>query len=104
MPYWDWTELPQIPDGMFDGVLTPTDKAFAPYTGNLALFTSFIKPAMSSYWDSLSPAQLAQQNLRGYKKFEDVWNDVTGYSDVAQDRHFRKRGIRNNVRFPISVA
>src|SRR3954469_18478113 len=52
IPYWDWTELPQIPDGMFDGVLTPTDNAFAPYTGNLAKFTSFIKPAMTTYWDS----------------------------------------------------
>ena len=28
IPYWDWTELPQIPDSMFDGALTPTDKAF----------------------------------------------------------------------------
>jgi tyrosinase len=24
MPYWDWTQLPQIPDSMFDGVLTPS--------------------------------------------------------------------------------
>src|SRR5216684_7130558 len=32
IPYWDWTELPQIPDSMFDGVLTPTDQGFAPYT------------------------------------------------------------------------
>jgi tyrosinase len=93
IPYWDWTELPQIPDGMFDGALAPTDKAFAPYTGNLALFTSFIKPAMSSYWDDFSPAQLAQQNLRGYKKFEDVWNDVTGYSVSL------KTGISGNEAF-----
>src|SRR3954466_3104309 len=89
MPYWDWTELPQIPDGMFDGVLTPTDNAFAPYTGNLAKFTSFIKPAMTTYWDSFSPAQLAQQNLRGYTKFEDVWNDVTGLkTGMAGDQAF----------------
>src|ERR1700674_3189959 len=43
IPYWDWTMLPQIPNSMFDGPLTPTDKAFEPYTGNLALFASFIK-------------------------------------------------------------
>src|ERR1700688_1053127 len=51
IPYWDWTQLPQIPDGMFDGVLTPTAKAFEPYTGNLALFTSFIQPALTNYWN-----------------------------------------------------
>jgi tyrosinase len=78
IPYWDWTQLPQIPDGMFDGVLTPTDKAFEPYTGNLALFTSFLKPTMRSYWNSLSPAQHAQLDARGYKAFDDLWNDVTG--------------------------
>ena len=39
MPYWDWTTLPQIPDSMFDGVLTPSRcEAFEPYTSNLALF------------------------------------------------------------------
>ncbi len=80
LPYWDWTELPQIPDTMFDGVLTPTDQAFAPYTGNLALFTSFIKPALAKYFASLSPAQQAQQNIRGYTAFDNLWNDVTGFS------------------------
>src|ERR1700738_4013465 len=51
LPYWDWTQLPQIPDSMFDGALTPTDKAFAPYTGNLALFTSLMKAPLTSYWN-----------------------------------------------------
>src|ERR1044072_7240589 len=36
IPYWDWTQLPQIPDAMFNGALTPTDQSFAPSTGNLA--------------------------------------------------------------------
>ena len=80
IPYWDWTGLPQIPDGMFDGALTPTDKAFAPYTSNLAVFTSFIKPALTNYWNSLSAAQRAQLDIRGYKAFANAWNDVTGFN------------------------
>jgi tyrosinase len=78
MPYWDWTTLPRIPPSMFADVLTPVYKAFAPYTSSLATFTSFIKPAMTTYWNSLSPAQRAQLNIRGYNTFESMWNDVTG--------------------------
>jgi tyrosinase len=80
IPYWDWTQLPQIPDSMFDGVLSPTDKAFEPYTGNLAVFTSFIEPALTKYWNSLSAAQHGQLSIRGYKAFDDLWNDVTGFT------------------------
>jgi tyrosinase len=83
MPYWDWTALPQIPDGMFDGVLTPRDKAYEPYTKSLGAFTSFIKPAMTKYWSGLSAAQRTQLNNRGYKTFDDMWNDVTGNGDPA---------------------
>jgi tyrosinase len=78
IPYWDWTTLPQIPDSMFDGVLTPQSQAFAPYTGNLAVFTSFIRPALESYWKSLNAAQLAQLKVRGYPDLNSMWNDVTG--------------------------
>jgi tyrosinase len=80
IPYWDWTELPQIPDSMFDGALTPTDKAFQPYTGNLALFTSFMKARLANYWSTLSSAQHDQLNTRGYKTFDNLWNDVTGFN------------------------
>ena len=78
LPYWDWTDLPRIPDGMFDGVLSPTDSAYMPYTDNLAVFTSYFKPALTQYWESLSPAQKGQLSTRGYKQIKDVWNDVTG--------------------------
>ena len=98
LPYWDWTQLPQIPDGMFDGVLTPIGRAFEPYTGNLALFTSFLKPALTSYWDTLTPRQHAQLGVRGYKAFDDVWNDVTGYSTSAQ------AGISGNEAFAITCG
>lgn len=78
LPYWDWTELPQIPDAMFDGVLSPTDSAYNPYTDNLAVFTSFIEPALTQYWESLPSPQKSQLDTRGYKQIKDVWNDVTG--------------------------
>jgi len=98
IPYWDWTELPQIPNEMFDGPLTPTDKAFQTYTGNLAVFTSFIKPALTDYWSKLSPAQLGQLSIRGYKSIDDVWNDVTGFSATAN------AGISGNEAYATSCA
>lgn len=79
IPYWDWTTLPEIPAAMFDGALTPTDRAFEPYTKNLAVFTSFIQPSLQTFWNSLSSAQRGQLNIRGYTSFDLMWNDVTGY-------------------------
>ncbi|MGB7845197.1 MAG: tyrosinase family protein [Candidatus Acidiferrum sp.] len=95
MPYWDWTTLPQIPDSMFDGVLTPHDVAFEPYTSNLALFTSLLQPALMSYWKSLNSEQRAQLNVRGYTEFDSVWNDVTGYDPHQADPH----GISGNMAY-----
>lgn len=80
IPYWDWTTLPQIPDAMFDGVLSPQNHPFEPYTRNLAVFTSYIQPALAAYWKTLSAAQLAQLKIRGYTSLDLVWNDVTGFS------------------------
>lgn len=98
MPFWDWTELPQIPDGMFDGVLSPTDAAYEPYTGNLAKFTAFVQPALKQYWGTLSTAQLAQLKARGYPTFDALWNSVTGY-DPAQDA-----AISGNEAFAITCG
>lgn len=92
MPYWDWTTLPQIPDAMFDGVLTPQSIIFEPYTLNLAVFTSFIKPALKDFWKSLTPAQSAQLSTRGYKDFPSMWNDVTG------------NGVSGNISYATTCA
>jgi tyrosinase len=95
LPYWDWTQLlsPQphpapafrktpswgIPDALFNGVLTPTDPAFQPYTANLEVFTDFIKQELEKYWNGLKPAQKAQLAARGYVSFDDdVWNGQAG--------------------------
>ncbi|KRB07158.1 tyrosinase family protein [Lysobacter sp. Root690] len=98
MPFWDWTRHPEIPAGMFNGVLTPTDSAYSPFTGNLLKFTEFVKPSLLKYWNSLSSDQRAQLNSRGYPTFDDAWNDVTGYS-LAQ-----KAGLSGNQSYAITCG
>jgi tyrosinase len=86
LPYWDWTapltqqppQSPGIPDALFNGVLTPTDVAFKPYTEALGAFNSFIRPGLESYWKTLTAAQRGQLEMRNYKTLDDVWKDVTG--------------------------
>lgn len=93
LPYWDWTQSPQIPDAMFDGALSPTSGHYERYAADLATFTSFINPALSANWTSLSPVQRRQLDTRGYKAFDDLWNDVTGYDPKI------KQGISGNEAF-----
>jgi tyrosinase len=100
LPYWDWTQQPRIPEQMFDGVLAPTDKAYEPFTHNLAKFTSFTKTPLSSYWTGLAPAQLAQLKTRGYTDFDKLWNDVTGYDPDPNVQ----AGISGNEAFATTCA
>jgi len=93
MPYWDWTTQPEIPDGMFDGVLNPQHHAFERYTRNLDDFTAFIQPALTRYWRTLSADQLAQLKLRGYSSFDLLWNDVTGLDPSSGN------GISGNIAY-----
>ena len=78
LPYWDWTQLPQIPGDMFNGVLTPIDDTYKPYTESLDTFASFIQPALKKYWSGLSGDQRAQLGARGYKTFDALWNGPAG--------------------------
>jgi len=93
MPYWDWTTLPQIPDSMFADLLTPRSKSFEAYTSNFAVFTSKFKPALREYWNNLNTDQLTQLKMRGYVSFDDLWNDVTGYSNQLQE------GVSGNMAY-----
>jgi tyrosinase len=101
MPYWDWTQLPQIPDSMFDGVLTPTGSAFEPYTKDINTFTSFIQPTLKQYWDGLNADQHGQLNRRGYTSFDAMWNDVTGYTTTPPPPHVDPT---NTAFAPTSIA
>ena len=84
IPYWDWTELPRIPPEMFDGVLDPTSHRYQRFTKNLAVFTNYIEPTMQSYWNALTPAQLAQQKSRELVTFTDLWNNMLAYNTNTQ--------------------
>jgi len=92
IPYWNWSNQPQVPNSMFSGVLTPENSAFDKYTHNLAVFTSFMKSAITSYWSTLDPAQLGQLSKRGYNGFDDLWMSVTGYDGKSE-------GISGNMAF-----
>jgi tyrosinase len=83
-PYWDWSELQELPLSMFAGVLTPTNEAFAKYTKDLPTFETVVKPAIQAYWNTLNADQLAQQKLRGYASFDDLWKGVMGWDPVNQ--------------------
>jgi tyrosinase len=93
LPYWDWTTQPEIPAAMFDGVLTPSHPLFAKNTANLGVFTSSLKPALTSYFNSLNADQKAQLKTRGYGDIEAMWNDVTGYDPT------QKQGISGNMAY-----
>ena len=101
IPYWDWTQTPQIPDTMFDGALTPTDMAFEPYTKNLAVFTDFIKPTMQGFWNGMSAGQQDQEKIRGYTSFDLLWNDVTGFDPTVGKNG---AGISGNEAFATTCA
>lgn len=93
MPYWDWTNFPQIPDSMFNGVLTPQSSDFNSFSRNLADFTKLVQPPLKSFWKTLSSAQLGQLKTRGYGDFDSLWNDVTGF-DPKQ-----KNGVSGNIAY-----
>jgi len=98
IPYWDWTTLPEIPPVMFDGARTPVSEFFEPYTKNFDVFTSFIQPALQSFWNSLSPPQLNQLTIRGYTSFDLLWNDVSGWNPGAN------QGYTGNVGWAITCG
>jgi tyrosinase len=93
MPYWDWTQLAQIPDSMFNGVLTPTDSAYTRYTKDIGTFTAFVRPSLMQYWNRLSKAQRDQLNTRGYTSFDAMWNDVTGYTPSLPPPHINPENM-----------
>jgi len=101
IPYWDWTQLPRIPDAMFNGALTPTDSAYLPFTRDIGTFTAFIQPALRRYWNALNSAQRNQLNARGYTSFETMWNDVTGYTATPPPPHIDPT---NTAFAPTSIA
>ncbi|MGH7341740.1 MAG: tyrosinase family protein, partial [Candidatus Rokuibacteriota bacterium] len=74
-PYWDWTADPQVPDAMYDDVLTPTDAAYIPA---LKDFQAQFEDVVATYWKNLTPDQNDQLLVRGLRFPADLWFDI-GY-------------------------
>src|SRR5262249_5730965 len=107
-PYWDWTNLPRIPDGMFDGPLTPRADDYKPYTKDYETFAAFIKAPLESYFNGLNADQRQQQVLRGFQTFDDLWQNMlscTALSDRSYAETVRARYLtRENPNLDAKTA
>lgn len=99
LPYWDWTQSPEIPYSMFEGVLTPTHEQYRPYTNDENIFTNFIKSDLNTYWNRMKPSQNEQMKERGYNSFDDMWQAMLGYEDGKQDPKNEAFAPTDNARY-----
>ena len=101
MPYWDWTQLPQIPDSMFEGVLTPTDAAYNPYISSFDTFFKFMNPVLTTFWANRTPGQVAQLNLRQFTSLGVMWDQVKTnpmYATTANARYLSRQNPKLDAR------
>ncbi len=99
LPYWDWSQYPEIPDSMFEGVLTPTHEEYRKYTKDIDTFTDFIKPDLSTYWSCMGSSQKDDMQKRGYRSFDDMWQAMLGYVDGKQDPQYEAFAQTDNARY-----
>ena len=78
IPYWDWTELPRIPAGMFDGVLNPSNPPYNPFIKDFQTFYDYLNPALTTLWNGLNAAQLNQLQIRMMPTLASLWSQVQG--------------------------
>lgn len=78
IPYWDWTETPRIPDGMFDDALNPSNPPYDPYIKDFKTFYNYLNPALTEYWKGLSASQLQQLETRMIPTLNSLWTQVKG--------------------------
>ena len=78
IPYWDWTELPHIPAGMFDNALNPSSPLYNPFIKDFQTFYDYLNPALTAYWNGLSASQLQQLNVRMMPTLDSLWSQVKG--------------------------
>jgi tyrosinase len=104
IPYWDWTQLPQIPDAMFNGVLTPTDAAFNSYISSYDTFYNYMNPALTAFWNSRTPGQVHELNLRGYTSLDVLWDQVKNNPMYATTPNARYLSRQNPQLDPKTAA
>lgn len=78
IPYWDWTQSPRLPAGVFGNVLDPTNAAWSPYTQDFQTFYNLMNPALTTLWSTFSAAQLGQLNIRMMSTLPSLWSQVQG--------------------------
>jgi len=96
LPYWDWTADPQVPAGLFDGVLDPNHSAYIP---SAADFETRFKSALANanYWTSPggtfeSRSQYGQLLARGIRFDADLMFDIT--TDPSGRLFYEQPGAR----------
>jgi len=96
LPYWDWTADPQVPAGLFDGVLDPNHSAYIPTAAD---FESRFKNALANaaYWTSPggsfeSRSQYGQLLARGIRFDDDLMFDIA--TDPSGRLFYEQPGAR----------
>ena len=78
IPYWDWTESPRIPAGMFHDVLDPSNPPYNPFIKDYQTFYDYMNPALEAWWKGFTPAQLQELNTRMMATPQSLWTQVKG--------------------------
>ena len=78
IPYWDWTDSPKIPAGMFDDVLNPSNPPYNPFIKDFQTFYDYMNPALEAWWKGFTHTQLQQLDLRMMATLPSVWKQVKG--------------------------
>lgn len=102
LPYWDWTAEQQVPSGMFNDVLDPTNAAA--YIPDAQTFENRLKTAMANtdYWTS--PGGVFDRNsrygqllIRKFRFVDDIMFDIVGDpSGPLFYERAKARGIRRD--------
>jgi tyrosinase len=96
VPFWDWTDKPEVPADFFQDVLDPTNTGFA--DNGPALRDNF-GSAIDAFYAGLSSSQSAQLALRGMSDADVLWRQVLNAMPARSD----SRGLTaQNPNMPFS--
>jgi len=84
LPFWDWTNLQEVPQQLYNGVLNPTDPT---YQASFETFWAAYGTAINAYYASLSAAQKSGLPTRGINSAGDLQADLqASWNPRAQAR------------------
>lgn len=84
LPFWDWTNLQEVPSQLYQGVLDPTNAAFQ---ASFQTFWAAYGTAITNYYNSLSAVQkagIAQRDIANAAQLQQAIQDA--WSTRAQAR------------------